>query len=245
MKKLTGETKLLLIMGLIVLLGGGFLALAPQNQDSPLPPGQTPVPEATPKSMTKDEFEKLLNAPGAHVEGSPTADLAVIEFGDVECSSCRYAFDKFGHKFGKEVSAQLSFHHLPLDIHQFGKPCALALEAADMQGKFWPLFDALFTDQSAALSEDFIQTKARNTGLDLAKFEADRKGAEAAERVKADIALGEKMGVTRTPTFFVLNRKDGTVKVAVGPREFMKAFQGIPGIPTPEPERPKLSPPKP
>ena len=237
MKKLTGETKLLLIMGLIVLLGGGFLALAPQNGNNPLSPGSTPAPEATPKPPSKEAFEKLFSGNGAHVEGSATADLAVIEFGDVECSSCRYAYDKFGKKFGKEIPVQLSFRHLPLDIHQFGKPCALALEAAGNQGKFWELYHALYAEPSMLLNMEVIQEKAKSVGLDMAKFETDRKSAESVKRVEDDMKLGETLGVTRTPTFFVLNRKDGTVRTAVGPREFVKAFQGTPGLPTPEPEK--------
>ena len=238
MKKLSGETKLLLIMGLIVLLGGGFLALAPKNIEDPLVPGQTPAPAAPPPAPSRAEFDRLLGEPGVAVKGDAKADLAVIEFGDVECSSCRYAYDKFGKKFGKGISVQLSFRHFPLDMHPFGKPCAIALEAAGKQGKFWELYDALFTDLSAVLSEDFIREKAKRVGLDMAKFETDRRSPDAIQRVEADFKLGGEMKVTHTPTFFVLNRKDGKIQVAVGPREFIQLFQGVPGIPTPEPGKP-------
>ena len=237
MKKLTGETRLLLIMGLIVLAGGGFLALAPRDGSapSPLKPGETPKPVATPKPLSRAQFDALLTGDGAHVKGDPKADLAVIEFADVECPSCRFAYDRFGRKFAASIPAQFSFHHFPLDIHPFAKPCANALEAAGEQGKFWELYHALFDEEKAEISDDFIQKKAKGVGLDMAKFAVDSASAKASARVDADLKLGASLGVDHTPTFFLLNRKDGTITSAVGPRSLMLALKGVPGIPTPEP----------
>ena len=55
-------------------------------------------------------------------------------------------------------------------------------------------------------------------------------------RLVHNVKLAESLQVTHTPTFFVLNRKDGTLKTVVGPREFLEAYHGIPGVPTPEPK---------
>ena len=89
-----------------------------------------------------------------------------------------------------------------------------AAEAAAAQGAFWPMHDALFADQGR-LEDPHLWARAEKLGLDVARFDADRRSPDVAARVTADFRGGVRGGVATTPTVFV----DG------------RAF---PGRPTPE-----------
>jgi hypothetical protein len=236
MKKLTGETKLLLIMGLIVLGGGSFLAFGPgsSTNSSSMAEGGSPESEATPRPMDVATFKKLWES-SPHRKGMAnggTPELSVIEFADIECSSCRMAYNKLTKNFGKSIPAELAFRHFPLSIHTFGKPCANALEAAGRQEKFWELYDALFEESQPALSTVYIEQKATKVGLDMTRFRKDVADATVTDNVEKDIAMGLEVGVTHTPTFYILDRKKNTVQAIVGPRGMVEKMGGTFGIPT-------------
>jgi protein-disulfide isomerase len=76
-------------------------------------------------------------------------------------------------------------------------------EAAARQGRFWEMHALLFHRQKALEDHD-LQTYAGEIGLDLIRFEQDRKGDDVSARVARDVASGEATGVIRgTPTLFI------------------------------------------
>jgi protein-disulfide isomerase len=84
---------------------------------------------------------------------------------------------------------------------------AAAAEAAALQGRFWDMHALLFHRQHA-LEDDNLQRYATQLGLDLARFEQDRSGADVARRVRRDVESGTATGQVRgTPTLFI----DGVV----------------------------------
>ncbi len=85
--------------------------------------------------------------------------------------------------------------------HPRALPAALAAEAAAEQGAFWAMHDALFADQGR-LEDPHLWARAERLGLDLARFDADRRSPALAERVKAHFRGGVRAGVATTPTVF-------------------------------------------
>lgn len=79
---------------------------------------------------------------------------------------------------------------------------AVASEAAHNQGKFWEYHDKLFANQQKLTPEDLKQY-AKDLGLDTAKFEADFTNPATRQRVTADAAEVNSLGVTGTPAFLV------------------------------------------
>jgi predicted DsbA family dithiol-disulfide isomerase len=66
----------------------------------------------------------------------------------------------------------------------------------------------LLFDRQHTLADDDLRRYAGELGLDLARFDADRSGEAALERVRRDVRSGEKSGEVRgTPTLFI----DGVV----------------------------------
>jgi protein-disulfide isomerase len=122
----------------------------------------------------------------------------VVLYADYECPFCAVAHARLA-----EVEARLVFRHFPVrSAHPRALRAACAAEAAALQGAFWPMHDALFADQGR-LEDPHLWARAERLGLDVARFDADRKGEAVAERVKADWRAGVRAGVVTTPTIFI------------------------------------------
>jgi protein-disulfide isomerase len=78
---------------------------------------------------------------------------------------------------------------------------AAAAEAAGAQGAFWALHDALYADQGRQ-DDPHLWAHAERLGLDVERFDADRRSPEVAERVKRDVRAAMRAGVVATPTLF-------------------------------------------
>jgi 2-hydroxychromene-2-carboxylate isomerase len=63
------------------------------------------------------------------------------------------------------------------------------------------MHDLLFGDQ-ARLEDPHLWDRARVLGLDVERFDADRRRDEVRERVKADFRSGVRAGVVTTPALF-------------------------------------------
>jgi len=87
---------------------------------------------------------------------------------------------------------------------------ACAAEAAALQGRFWELHDALYADQGR-LDDPHLWQRARELGLDLDRFQADRRSEEIATRVRRDFDSGIRAGVVTTPTLFIDNEAHGGI----------------------------------
>lgn len=139
-----------------------------------------------------------------HVRGPATARL-ILEYGDYECPFSRQAFraiERVEERLPDGV--RFAFRHFPLtEIHPHALTASLAAEAAALQGRFWEMHELLFHHQRA-LDDDDLRGYATELGLDLARFDGDRRGEAALERVQRDVRSGIASGEVRgTPTLFV------------------------------------------
>jgi protein-disulfide isomerase len=122
----------------------------------------------------------------------------VIEYADLECPYCAKA-----HLILKELPITRVFRHFPVTSkHPRARVLAAAAEAAGMQGRFWEMHDSLLEDQGH-LDDPHLWERAERFGLDVDRFEHDRRLAAVAERVERDFHSGIRAGVATTPTQFV------------------------------------------
>jgi protein-disulfide isomerase len=95
------------------------------------------------------------------------------------------------------------FRHFPVvSKHPRARVLAAAAEAAGLQGRFWEMHDSLLEDQGH-LDDPHLWRRAEELGLDLDRFQADRRSEALAERVERDFRTGIRAGVTTTPTQFL------------------------------------------
>lgn len=218
--KLTSEAKLLAGLAAIVLAGGGFLMLSSRTTDGSPRPDPTPAP-----SLTAADVDKMFGA-ARHTKGKPDAALTIVEFADFECPSCRRAYNDKVKDIEKKLPARLAFLHLPLPMHERAVPTALATEAAAKQGKFWPIYDALFEGETASLDDDALLAAAKKVGLNVEQFNKDRAAPEAQKHVDADTATAGSYRIDTTPTF-VIRDKAGTVKTVSGAGAFAELYPDL------------------
>ena len=146
-----------------------------------------------------------------HIQGSSSAPVTLVEYGDYQCPFCGDTYPvikKLQMHFGDQL--RFVFRNFPLvRIHAYAQRAAEAAEAADAQGKFWEMHDYLYEHQDALDAENLMHA-ADALGLDKVKF--DREIAEHFHlgRVQGDIQSGIDSGVGGTPTTFVNGvRNDG------------------------------------
>ena len=94
----------------------------------------------------------------------------------------------------------------PLPSHQQARPASIAAMAAARQNKFWEYHDEIFKDFQN-LSENKLVEIAKKLGLDMDKFNKDRKDPAIQTFIEKDVNDGRAAGVRGTPTIFVNGRR--------------------------------------
>lgn len=131
-----------------------------------------------------------------HVRGDPAGAL-ILFYADFTCPRCALA-----HARLTRVGAHVVFRHLALRAkNERALPLAYAAEAAAAQDSFWEFCDALYADQGH-LDDPHLWERAHALGLDLERFDIDRRSPAAQERVRRDVRAALAAGATTTPMLF-------------------------------------------
>ena len=78
-----------------------------------------------------------------------------------------------------------------------------------MQDAFFEMVDSLYADRGR-VDDPHLWERAEALGLDLERFERDRRSEAVAARVRRDFESGIAAGVAGTPARFVRGRLAGT-----------------------------------
>jgi protein-disulfide isomerase len=133
-----------------------------------------------------------------HVTGE---GAEVIVYADFGCPYCAAAWARI-----RALPLRLCFRHFPMaSKHPRAPALHAAAEAAGWQGAFWEMCDSLYSDRGR-VDDPHLWERARRFGLDLERFDSDRRSDAVRERVERDFVSGIRAGVTGTPTAFVGGR---------------------------------------
>ncbi len=148
--------------------------------------------------------------------GDPNAPITVVEFSDYGCPFCeRYVsatYPQIKADFIDTGKVFYVFKDFPIvELHPQAKLAAVAAECAGDQGKYWDMHGLLFanqktwdTDATGALKA--FRGYAKQLALDSTTFSVCVAEQQHLDEIEADIALGQRLGTTGTPTF-VINGK--------------------------------------
>ena len=154
--------------------------------------------------------------PDDHVRGDGPL---VVEYGDYQCPYCAQADALLAGAPVRRV-----FRHFPVvSKHPRARVLAHAAEAVALQGgdaAFWAFHDSLYADQGR-LDDPHLWARVERLGLDLDRFEVDRRAGAVAERVERDFRSGIRAGVMTTPTLFL----DGAAHPGVPEPEFLERLR--------------------
>ncbi len=179
--------------------------------------------------VTNDQKNLLEVAGDEHVKGNKDAPVTLIEYLDFECEACG-AYYPLIKQFSEEFKNDVRFvsRYFPLPGHKNGMQAALAVEAANRQGKYWEMYSTLFENQSSwgekqSADPTIFEGYAKQIGLNLEQFKKDVVSPEVKSRVELDKSSGEKLGVTGTPSFFLNGEKLQNPKTSDDFRTLIKA----------------------
>jgi protein-disulfide isomerase len=129
-----------------------------------------------------------------HVRGPAGAPLVVL-YADFTCPYCAVAQLRL-----RRLALRVAFRHFALKAkHPRALALAHASEAAAAQGAFWPFHDAVYADQGR-LDDPHLWRHAEGLGLDVGRFDVDRRAEDARQRVRRDVREAMRAGVGATPT---------------------------------------------
>lgn len=135
--------------------------------------------------------------------GNPRAQITLTEFAEFKCPYCvtiSPLLKKLVAESGGKV--RLLFKHFPLKSHQGSLLVSQASQAAHRQGKFWMMYDRLFSDMNKQSMEDLLRYAAE-IGLDLERFKRDLEDPTLTGIIERDKLEGVKADVRGTPTLFI------------------------------------------
>ena len=135
---------------------------------------------------------------GDHVTGEGVEAIVYADFG---CPYCAAGWARL-----RELSLRLCFRHFPMaSKHPRAPALHAAAEAAAAQNAFWEMCDSLYADRGR-VDDPHLWERAELFGLDLDRFQADRRSDAVRERIERDFVSGIRAGVGGTPWAFAAGR---------------------------------------
>jgi protein-disulfide isomerase len=184
--------------------GANPAATAEKTETAAKPPAITPEEKAAFAKQFEQKLETPTKVPigDSPVLGPKDAPMTLVEFSDFQCPYCGLAQPTLKELEAKyKGKMKLVFKNFPLtQAHENAMPAALAAWAAKQQGKFFEYHDQLFKRQKD-LQESTLIAIAKDTKLDLNRFNKDRGSAQAKAAIEKDMQLGILLNVQSTPTF--------------------------------------------
>ena len=130
----------------------------------------------------------------------PDGAPLVVMYADFTCPRCAVAHEEL-----RAEPVRVVFRHLALKAkHPRAVAVAHAAEAVARQDAFWPFADALYGDQGR-VDDPHLWARIRDLGLDLDRFEEERRSETVVERVQRDTREALRAGATTTPTIVRLS----------------------------------------
>lgn len=168
--------------------------------------------------MSRDQLEKgyknrfdpdkVKNVPidGSPTKGSEAAPITIVEFADFQCPHC----GQFAPVIDKVVESRRNDVRFAYKFYVLGKfpnseNASRAAIAAGKQGKFWEMHHLIFANQEN-LTQQGLDSMAKELGLDVGRLHADMQSPETAERIAKDRKLADDLLVQGTPTIYINGR---------------------------------------
>lgn len=146
--------------------------------------------------------------------GDKNSKVTLIEYSDLQCPACASYHPMVKKLLEEYPNIHFVYRNFPLiSVHKNAQIAAQAGYAANLQGKFWEMADALFTNQpdweKSPSPQTIFANYAQLLKMDTTKFNQDMTSAQAKSFVDNSYKQSISHGINSTPTFF-LNGKSIT-----------------------------------
>lgn len=186
-------------------------------------------------------------------QGGTAKALEIVEFSDFECPHCKEAQPIMAKLLADYPSVHFVYQDFPLiHIHSEAFKASThgyCVAKAGGNEAFFKFSDALFESQAGlegATADATLKDAETKGGQDPVKIAACAATPAAKDAINASLALGEKVGVTSTPTIFINGRGVPAVGIPYPMLqkiiEFQAQLDGVPLPPAPPAPAPKPAP---
>src|SRR5664279_4567635 len=155
----------------------------------------------------------ILKSASGPSHGPADAPVTIVEFGDLECPACKAAQPQLMKLMQEEPKMKLIFQNFPLEsLHKWALlgskyvDC-VSREGSDQAFKFIATVYEHQGEITAETADTMLKGYVKEAGANPDTVTACVAKPETEKRVRESIALGEKLGVNSTPTFFINGRK--------------------------------------
>ncbi len=148
-----------------------------------------------------------IDTKGFQNKGNAASKVTVVEFADYQCPHCKHASETVSRlmkTYSKKIN--LVFVDFPINPSGVSRVVAEGAFCASQQNKYWQYHELAFKEQKG-LTKDSPLSMAKKLSLDIKKFSACLKSPIAAQYVEKGKKLGENLGVSGTPSFYINGRR--------------------------------------
>lgn len=163
---------------------------------------------ADPFAQTREE----LGAVKGPVHGAQDATITIVEFGDLECPACKAAQPNITKLMEEEPKAKLVFANYPLEQHPWAFKAAKYLDCVGRENNdaAWKFISTVYANQeqiNEQNADQMLKGYVKDSGGNPDAVAACIATPETEKRVHDMMALGQKLDVSSTPTFFINGRR--------------------------------------
>ncbi|AAZ25521.1 thioredoxin domain-containing protein [Colwellia psychrerythraea] len=158
-------------------------------------------------STVASEQLPALERIGAPSKGGKQAKVTIVEFFDPACGTCSQFYPLINNLVKKyQGKVNVVMRYAPL--HKGSDNVVKMLEAAHLQGEFWPALELLFANQQRWVEHHVSNpTRAlagiKTLNVDHDQLDTDWQSSNIAKIIAQDIKDGQTLKVRATPQFFV------------------------------------------
>ena len=195
----------------------GVLMVNMINSETTLVLDETPQKQA---EIAKKQSLSLFTDNASPILGNPNAPITMIEFGDYQCTFC----NKFFHEtenpiitnYIKTGKVKVLFKDFII-LGQDSRNAANAAHCANDQRLFWEYHSMLYNnwagENTGWADLAHLHEFANTLGLDMDVFSTCMSDLKWNELVNLSSKDGQKLGVSGTPTFFVIDQNNDVIKI--------------------------------
>jgi protein-disulfide isomerase len=155
-------------------------------------------------SLDKPNIIERANAP---TKGPSDAKVTIVEFFDPACETCS-VFYPLVNNLIKQYPGKVKVMMRYAPLHQGSDQVVKLLEAAHLQGQFWPAVEILFANQQRWTRHHVAEPNSAlallsTLPLDSEQYMRDLNSENISHVISQDVTEGKMLKVRATPQFFV------------------------------------------
>ncbi|MFT4799266.1 MAG: protein-disulfide isomerase [Sulfitobacter sp.] len=149
----------------------------------------------------------IVERANAPTKGPHNAKVTIVEFFDPACETCA-VFYPLVNNLIKQYPGKVKVMMRYAPLHKGSDQVVKLLEAAHLQGQFWPAVEILFENQQRWTRHHVAQPQSAvalltTLPLDSEQFIRDVNSDSTSNIVQRDVMDGKTLKVRATPQFFV------------------------------------------